>query len=143
MSESVPVFPVLFISEADREKFSSKKNPFEEATTITGTITILDSFLDNFEIVSYELKKINRTKQVTVTAKKVNGHGLLNITWPVGNIPEPFRPNVNISGLFPYGTTLTDIGQTNLSSNGDLIIRSGDTVYIVDDSTFTFTLTYI
>ena len=143
MSELVPSFPVLYISETDRNNLTSKKNIFEEENVTYGTIEIQNSFTNDFEILSYELKKTNKLKQVTLTAKKINDHGLLNTTWQVGNISELHRPDSDISGLFPYGTTLTDIGQVTLSSEGDLAIKSGNDVYIVENSTFTFTLTYI
>jgi len=139
---SVPKFPGLFISIEDRDNMTSIKKPlvFE---TIDGTITPSVNYAAQFSTVSQSLKKTQFIKQLTMTIQKINGHGLLNTTFDIGTIPVAFRPVSNVSSTFAYGGQITDVGQINLTTNGALSIRTGDTAYFGDGTSTTITLLYL
>ena len=134
---SIPKYPTLFISSADRTNFTKPKLSTESS------VGILPSFTDIFHIVSNTIKKVGNLVQLSLTLTKYNGHYLLNTTTSVGNIPIGFRQSSAVSGTFTYILFIGDIGTINISANGDVSIRSGDTAYISDTTTFTISILYL
>jgi len=117
-------------------------------TTITTTqkdITFLSSFTDGFSVDSsaLEINSNSNWVQLTVTATRTGSNTLMNTTYQVGTIPSSCYPTSDISGLFPYGGGITDIGSLFLDSAGNLSIRTGNNASIPNGSTFTFTVLYV
>lgn len=134
---SIPSYPTLFISSADRANFKKSKVSSESSVMTTPNFNI------QFIISSNSIKKTGDIVQLSLTLTKHNGHMFLNTTIEVGTIPIGFRPASAVSGTFPYILFIGDTGAINITSGGVVSIRSGDSAYIADTTTFTVSIMYI
>jgi hypothetical protein len=139
---NAPKFPALFISQTDRDNLTSVKKELVVEIT-NGTITLGPDYPNQFSTISQGLSKTPYIKQFSMTIQKINGHGLLNTVFEIATLPVGFRPINNISTTFPYGASITDVGQIHLTTAGLLSIRTGDTAYFPNGSSATISLLYL
>lgn len=109
----------------------------------TGTLDFQQTFLDAFNVDSFSVSKEGNIGTVSITSTNIGASIVLNQTMTIGTVSEGFRPRSNISGLFPYGGGISDIGSTLLTDNGILTFRTGNNAYLPGGTSFTLSLLYI
>lgn len=123
--------------------FVGNKNDVNINKKVEGTIAFDDEFLSGFQVDSYSVVKDGNIVNINITATRTGANTLLNTTFPVGTIEEGFRPSSNVSGLFPYGGGITDIGSVLVTDEGVFTFRTGNNASLPNSTDFTISLLFL
>ena len=110
---------------------------------VEGTIEFDDNFLSGYQVDSFSIIKDGNLVNLNITSTRTGANTLLNTTFSLGTVEKGFRPPSDISGLFPYGGGITDIGSVLLTEEGVLTFRTGNNASLPNSTSFTISLLYL
>lgn len=127
-------YPTVVIPSADLANMTKSK------TLLEATLDVHPSFLLFFGSISSVIKKDNNDLFINISAVKVLD-SFVNQIFTVGTIPVGFRPSVNISGTFSYGS-ISLVGNWKISTLGVITIQTATMELFYDSDPLICTISY-